>query len=344
MDGPTRSPISHRLFDAVPLPPAATGFLFWVVLVGVYVAYQNLFGSFNGIYLIDRPFWLQSGRWAELVALLLIAYAYTASAYGRRAGMRDMEELAPLTAGREDRIQEINDRTFGSMHGKRVAFGVLGELVGLALLGSALHGGLVDCPAWGPADDRWEIGRTLFLYWVLGTSVYEAVLSSQFKSLIGREVLSVELMTLEGLCPIARSGLRNGLLLAIGASIAMPLFADPSSRYTLLVTVGILLVAATMALMLPLRGVRIRVAELKSEELARVDEAIGRARAAAMGQGGDGNYDLQGLIAYRDHVRTIREWPIRAPTVLRFGVYLAIPVWTWLGTNMIDRLLGVILY
>jgi len=39
----------------------------------------------------------------------------------------------------------------------------------------------------------------------------------------------------------------------------------------------------------------------------------------------------------------VREWPFDAPTLTRFFLYVAIPLGSWIGGALIERLLGTVL-
>jgi hypothetical protein len=52
---------------------------------------------------------------------------------------------------------------------------------------------------------------------------------------------------------------------------------------------------------------------------------------------------LSDLLAYRSLLESVREWPFDAPTMLRFALYLAIPLGSWLGGAFVERLLGAAL-
>ncbi len=107
---------------------------------------------------------------------------------------------------------------------------------------------------------------------------------------------------------------------------------------------------ALATLLLPLRGVRRRVRRAKAEELARVDEAI-RGQRRALLTPGDPNHVTDGppaasladLLAYRELVTSVREWPLDATTIARFGLYVAIGLGSWVGAAMVERLVDALL-
>ena len=49
------------------------------------------------------------------------------------------------------------------------------------------------------------------------------------------------------------------------------------------------------------------------------------------------------LVAYLRLIEGVREWPFDVSTVLRFSLYLMIPIGSWLGGAMVERLVNSLL-
>ena len=43
------------------------------------------------------------------------------------------------------------------------------------------------------------------------------------------------------------------------------------------------------------------------------------------------------LVAYREYIASLREWPIDARALRRFGLYLLIPLVSWIGSALMER-------
>jgi hypothetical protein len=100
------------------------------------------------------------------------------------------------------------------------------------------------------------------------------------------------------------------------------------------------------ALLLPVRGLHRRIAQRKQEELEHLDAAIhGDLVALKRTQIADRAEELRlaDLLAYKTHLEGLREWPFDASTLSRFGLYLLIPVGSWLGGAFVERLLNLAL-
>ena len=72
--------------------------------------------------------------------------------------------------------------------------------------------------------------------------------------------------------------------------------------------------------------------------------AQSRALAAESGtEAAEAGAKLPGLLAYKHEIESVREWPFDAPTPTRFFLYVAIPLGSWIGGALVERLLGAAL-
>ena len=128
--------------------------------------------------------------------------------------------------------------------------------------------------------------------------------------------------------------------------LALPGLRDPGFLAAGLVTLLVVAAVSVTALVLPVRGAHARIRRAKSDELDRVNAAIRGAPGALAGSAIESraaNAGLADLLAYRAAIETVREWPFDAPTVLRFALYLAIPLGSWLGGALVERALESLL-
>ena len=49
------------------------------------------------------------------------------------------------------------------------------------------------------------------------------------------------------------------------------------------------------------------------------------------------------LLSYRAHIDGIREWPFETSSMTRFGLYLLIPVGSWLASAFVERFVNAVL-
>lgn len=153
------------------------------------------------------------------------------------------------------------------------------------------------------------------------------------------DLRSVDLLDLSGLAPFARHGLRLALLSIGFCAIAAIVVTD---RGLTEVVLGALLPAtivfATAALVRPVFGARRRVRLEKAHELAlvgsRLASRLGPGRAAP---------GLADLLAWEARIAAVHEWPFDASTLSRFGLALLVPLGSWLGGAVVERLLAAAL-
>ena len=103
---------------------------------------------------------------------------------------------------------------------------------------------------------------------------------------------------------------------------------------------------------LDLRGRRVLVVgggpvgARKAEGLAKIREDI-RVDHDLVAQRGpesaEASTRLPGLLAFEKRIESVREWPFDAPTLTRFFLYVAIPLGSWVGGALVERLLGAVL-
>ena len=103
---------------------------------------------------------------------------------------------------------------------------------------------------------------------------------------------------------------------------------------------------AVLALVVPSRGIHRQVRAAKRAELQRVQQAIaGDRNALAESPLGreDRDLTLVELVTWREAVARIREWPFDAAALGRFGLYLLIPVVSWVGGALVERIVNALL-
>ena len=192
-----------------------------------------------------------------------------------------------------------------------------------------------------------------FACWVvLGRAWVYLIDSARLYSQIGERHVEVDLLDLRPVSPLTRHGLRIVLLVVLSipltlvlATVASPLAS--SSPTTLAIHGGLWLVPVAAAVfVLPLRGLRRQIRSRKAEELTRVREEIllDRNLVARRDSGSaEASTRLPGLLAFEKRIESVREWPFDASTLTRFFLYIAIPLGSWLGGALVERLLGAAL-
>ncbi len=266
---------------------------------------------------------------------LVLAYLCASLWLGQRWVRHDFHQLRDVVEASEPEWAAWAER----IHEPRVA-----PLVRAALLGVA--GGLAVDIAGARASDTtitWP-GHVVWV-WILNPLLFAMMgmlfsISAERASLyqeLGRRA-RVQLGDVARLAPFARAGLRIALLWFVGTSLASVLLVDTDSPMLvvsiLLVTTGI----AAASLLAPSRGVHERLRDAKRQELGWLRAEIARASGALRRGDERGAAQLPALLAWEARVAAASEWPFDAGTLLRFVLFLLVPVGSWLGGALVDRI------
>jgi hypothetical protein len=276
---------------------------------------------------------------ATLVSVHLAIAVYLLAAYvtALRSGERTLIALAPrLDPDRARVVLRISSR-------QRTVLTVVGALGVVAQLG--INSLLADKISYWPGDWSPETGwhRVLgvFLaYWIFRLSALLVVESLRWSDL-ATALRRIDLLDTASATPFARQGLTH-VLLFVGIVSFFALFLV-NVRYLPMVlsVLSPTVVIAAVALWLPLRGIHHRIVDAKHLELdwchARMREERTRLEAGAEGR------RLEALLAWEARIAAVREWPLDAGTFTRFGLYLLLPLGSWAGGALVERLIDAAL-
>jgi hypothetical protein len=93
---------------------------------------------------------------------------------------------------------------------------------------------------------------------------------------------------------------------------------------------------AWIGMMLPLRGIRKKIRVAKDQELDWCRQSL-RVSRDALKSGAGKQQSIAEIMAYRTMIENIRNWPFDNPTLVRFTLYLLIPLGSWLGGAFVER-------
>ena len=277
-----------------------------------------------------------------IVLCLAAAYLPAAWLYSVGSAQRTVRELRPwLPPGEADpELEQVGryDRAALRLSGAGGVAMLLSALL-IAEWGPGILGGI---PLMSP--EAWfHRGLLVLIGWNAGRAIHGTWIESRRFSRIGRG-LTIDLLDPGAAGPLGRYGLRQALVTIGAFSVMAPLFYDvdaaPNLLWLLILSSLAMLVLALVALFLPVRGLHEAIVREKTGQLERANREI---RNALDGWPQGRGSALAGWIAYRDLVESVREWPIDAPTARRFALYLAIPVGSWLGGALVERMLDLLL-
>jgi hypothetical protein len=335
------APFTQRIAETPPWTPWRLAVAIALALYALFFAVEFAFDRIPVLLGRAHPDWTEDALLNLRIALpmiLLVAYLPAAFADGARRTRETVLEIAPRLRASPAEIDAILARS-----GRFDATSL--RLAGVAGLGfSILVPFWIDreLAAWAfwryPPEPIVQRALLLPLGWFAGRFIYSVAAGARELSRLGTRI-EVDLLDLRGFAPLTRQGLRYALLvLGVLSILALFLFDyDKRGLFTVVLTAGALAVtAAAAALLLPLRGARHAIQAAKRTELDWCNAELRRARASDPEKLGD-------LAAWRSLVDAVPEWPLDAPTLRRFGLYLAIPLGSWLGGALVDQLVDNVL-
>ena len=320
----------YRLGLWLPRPLLFGAFLFAAFLIAAYLSFQWFFDLH-----------------VERVAIgmgLMIAWLLTAPRYFVHSALDGQQNglEVPLSDRHETEVRafhmprdKIRRSRLAGAAGV-VAFAGMIEVI-LVVNGDPLVG------SWIRLHDG-SATMTLFvlLGWFFGRGSYFSLMST---SRLPRPQRSdIDLLNLEDLYAIGRSGLRGALVwlitIAIGGFVYL---SGGAGLWSILPLFAIALGIGLVVLLRPAREVRSLIRDVKREELAQLEPLLRQARDDAL----TGDVSTQGrltdLLAYKTQVESTPEWPFDSSTLLRFGLYLLIPVGSMIGGALVERIVDMVL-
>jgi hypothetical protein len=309
----------------MPGPPIVGALLMAAALVGAYLAFQYAFG-------------LRVHRMAILL-LLMIAYMVMVPGFFAFRQARERRELGhdvPVAGRRETEAWALS-LPRDTIRRSRVA-GAVGAIAFFWLDAWIAWTEGVEFP------DFWltihggttTIFAVTYIGWFLGRAVYFTVMSPPAIRL--PDPPEVDLLHLDGLHAIGRTGLRDALLWLVGMSIGSLFFLESVVGWWGLVPVFVagLIIGGTV-LLRPAQKVRRVIRAAKRAELERLEPKIRQARDDALGDDPAEQGRLTDLLAYQDRVAATTEWSFNSSTMWRFVLYLFIPVASMVAGVLVER-------
>lgn len=332
------------------LAPLALGVAVTIGLAMLYAASILASAGSEGPGWTPRAFLADPLHRIHLVLALLIGYTAAFVRATRRLTIRDVRALRPLL-GLTPAELDARLHTIREPDPRRIRLWMAGgAVVGIAIDLFALRT-ITFHPQLGAGSRAlllaWELLLNALLFALLGRVSYESLRQTHFLSKLGRNLKEVPLFDPRALAPFARAGLRNAAAWFVGSSLASLLFLDAGAPVVIGAVLVVTVALAVVALLRPTWGVHRRLHAAKERELGWVRAALAREGAALEGASGSGGADgarIQALLGYEARVEAVREWPFGTPTVVRFGLFLLLPLGSWLGGALVERLVDLWLH
>ena len=329
------TPWTLRAYDALPGNPISIGAVFTIGLLVAFLVGRAVFGGADNAAPNDLRI--------AVTQILITAYCATAYAYVLMRARRNTRELSLAIPELPDQ-QAIVDRA--GKHAKWIL-----PLIGVASY-LVIGIGVTNATTPGPAspwywqgwsyDVFWHrVTTVVFVYWI-GCFNYVVVVESTRLSEMSNSIETLDLLNLRPYQPLLRQGLANALLV-FGMVAVLSLLGVESRYWPALIGFWIsFTVLAWIGLMLPLRGLRRKFKAAKDKELEWCTKSLKASRDVLKSGSGDG-LSIADTLAYKSMIENQRNWPFDNSILVRFSLYLLIPLVSWLGGAFVERGVDLIL-
>lgn len=337
-------PFTQRLLRASPVHPVyaagAVMLVAWIAFTVMLVAIRGEPGETVGETFARE---IASGFWFDYLVMALLAYVFGAADLMRRHVERTLVRVRPSLEMSDAAFAEASRHVLAFERGSRNVVGIAAVVVVIATgggLGALAKFDIVT------AGDHVLAGviylRIAVLLWGSATLLHDEFVALRRLSELARRHLKADLLNPTPLTPIGRVGLAPTLFMTVGISLAMPLLSDRDWTLATSAYLAFIAAGALALLVLPAIGAHDAIAREKRKELDRLDAMI----AGHPGRNGgnrEAAAELGGLVALRGALEDAREWPFSAPTLLRWLLFVSLPVVSWLGGALVERLVDAAL-
>jgi hypothetical protein len=333
---------TERAYALVPFSPALVGAVLAGLLMLVFAMSEVALGRHHLLSDAENPGALSLARVA-IVNCLTAGYLPTAYVYLLRGYRGTLDQLRTQLDCSGAELAGIRGQIG---HYSPVAFALAG-LVGIGIVVWMTHATTpahVDPWGWSalPQEARWH--RVLGVWngpWV-GTLILAGVLEGRRLARLATRVSRVDLLDLRPLQPFTHQALLNALLVAVLVGIGL-LNVVESGFWDVVVGYWILsVVAIAIGLTVALLPLHRRIRDAKRSELDWCRDALIRERAK-LRERDAGSSRIEEVVAYRGVVEGVSAWPADTSTFLRFSLYLLIPLGSWAGGAIVERLIDSLL-
>ncbi|MBI1260916.1 MAG: hypothetical protein GC184_04260 [Rhizobiales bacterium] len=284
---------------------------------------------------------------AAIVTALLVSYVICIAPFAVFSDMQDFERLLPSLKNGYELLESWAQNAKTYMPYARLS-GLVGMAFGLVFMiflvpGAASVIGLAagDEPFYVIAAAIWFLVMGLLIFYLIGKGLFYTISESIFIKWQRDENLTVDLLNIEALTPLTRIAMRRSFVWILGSSISsLYFFTNTIDSIVLLPLFGGIILTALSVLLAPLYSLHKIIHAKKTQELGRVRDAI-KAAVALIGSGDVAETTalqrLPGLLALEARIDSTREWTIDFGTASRFVFYLGIPVFSWIGGALVEK-------
>ncbi|MDJ0786286.1 MAG: hypothetical protein QNK05_05725 [Myxococcota bacterium] len=317
----------------------------WLAVVGVavFVGSELLLGRHRVLALEPDPILAMRDARIAVVHILLTVYIPLAT-IGVRVATRTQLRALSGRFGSEELSEMVEQVGRSPAAARWVARGLgIGLLVGVTYLSTPREFWhyLWDFGVMDP-EARWHRVLGMWVGWWVGEYTVSGVAEALRTSRSARHIGSLDLLDPTALEPYTRQALAS-LLASVGLGSIVSLFLfEGGYAPTVSLVWGITAVLGGLSMWLSLRGIHQRIREAKAAELERCRVGL-RAARTALEAGRAPEPPLSEWVAWESRVQAVREWPFDAGALTRIGLYGLIPLISWSGGALVERVIDALL-
>ncbi len=334
------NPWTLGLFNRIPLPPIWVGCGLGLSVFTLFLVVSYAFGA--GVGRFDQSA-AQNVWGAELILAGLIGLVPAATVYSVRGALRFLDELRPTLGCSADEFRALQREL--TRYPRWLLFGIgavsAAGALNFVFSDPTLWAGGVRPPLTDPAYLWLSLLNAVFS-WLLARGIALELVFARAFSRLGERLPSIDLLDRAPLAPFGRRALRGVLVWMLLAALWSLLYIGDWAADIVAPMLVLLAAFAFSAFLFPLLGAHRRIRDVKRAELERVRDAIQACRQQVLSRPNPGELTggrLADLIAWEGRIEATSEWPLSASTLLRFALYLAIGVGSWIGAAVVERAL-----
>jgi hypothetical protein len=331
----------RRVFEATGIAAGWVGLLFALAAVAAFLLQEAILGRFAPALQAGDPYGVLDDIRIAITHIVVVTYLPTAYVYAQQSAERTWLQLGPVLEGDVRLLLRRTTAERVAMDACAVA-GVVASLL-ISVTGPGVNVSYWPS-SWTPETSWHRVCALLMGFWI-GRLLALIVVDSLRLSREAGSLRELDLLDLEGVAPFTHYGLTN-VLLMMGFAAGYALFLVDTAYLPIFgLNLGLAALAGGMALVLPVLGARRAIQEQKRRELRWCRDRIRAARRALERGGADAARPprLDELVAWEARVEGVPDWPFDASTLARFGLYLLIPLLSWSGGALVERLIDALL-
>jgi hypothetical protein len=322
----------HRLVFPFHYGKLAAGLLIFVV---VWVLVSE--GSRSG----------ELGFYAKLFFAAICAYIVPVFSYIVERSVAVFDEIEGMLSASRDECAQWRQTLTHRSSGWFLKVNVLALTMGvcnITLVEPSGDRGLVDDILSGHGDYATYAG--ILLIWVAMTTAIIALIGNAYLfAKLGRR-LRIDLLHSPALLSLARVAVLSTLSIIGAQTLYVLVILDSDAGWVIILPGFLATMIPTLALFLiPVWPLHQRLQTAKHNELAMINHQLEHVRPGGVTalDNPESLDQINRLLLYRREIREVSEWPFDMPALTRLGLYLILPLLTWVGAALIENLVDALL-